>query len=703
MNDEQRKAAVGGAEPEQAEEAPPGSRLAAEVAVDADEASGPRAENDDADEVGAGRSANDNAEGANSRSKLDRASRRIGENWALGVDTVAASRVGRWFKRVERPGAVDWALLIAVSALAFVTFLYGDIRATFEHSFNFLDAVFAGRPQDFYQIGIANNSFGHPAVYDVPIYAVFALWNLPTYLINQVSEFDYLSSWGALLWLKSMLVVFMLVSTWLIMRIARELGVSKTRSKWVAFYFLSSLTVFVPVLVVVQYDIISITFMLAGVLAYMKGRTRSFLGWFLLANTLKLFSVFIFIPLILLREKRLPRALAQIVVGLLGLFACRLLYGGNVGYQISTGGFTEEMIERLEASGFDWVLGLKVPIFIVFMVGLAIFAYVKRPSSEREVRAFAVYLPLSAFLTFCALVPLNPYWVALVAPFAVLIIFANPRHLTLNSLLEVSFGSSIFLIYMMVGYSMYNSLLFKYLLTGRLVPPAEQQRFADPGALLAQLGLNDLVGYLIGFMVACVIAVLVLNYPSADFILRMPNTEPIKRGVVWLRLTALAAFCGLMFAMYLWPAAPVVYSAATSTPTLTTADLTAPGVVVEEVLEFDRTLTVDTVQVGLDAQAVTWINLSTLKVSILDSDGEVVFEDYAAANAVKVGLTPFETDGLVLEEGESYTLRLVADGNRANEPVFVEVNPAVDQFETTQNGETVDGDLVLVLNGTPEQ
>ena len=643
----------------------------------------------------------ENGERTGTHGRLDAAWTSAEERWDRGVAWVAASRVGRWFQRTDRPGAVDWALLIAISALAFATFLYGDIRATFEHSFNFLDALFDGRPQDFYQVGIDNNTFGHPAVYDVPIYLIFGVWNLPTYLVHRVNEFDYLTSLPALLWLKTMLVVFTLVSTWLMMKIARELGLDKARAKWVGFFFLSSMTLFVPVLVVVQYDIISITFMLAGVLAYMRGRTGSFLGWFLVANTLKLFAVFIFIPLILLREKRLPRAIAQLVVGLLGVALCRLLYGGDPGYQISTGGFTEGMLERLASVGFNWGNGLTVPLFIVFMVGLAVFAYVKRISSERELQAFAVYLPLAAFLVFCAFVPLNPYWAALVAPFAVLIIFANPRHLTVNSLLEVSIGSSIFVIYTMVGYSMYNVLLFSYLLTGRVVPSAENQRFDSPGEILFALGLEDKVVYLVGFLVACVLAVLILNYPRAEFIERMPNTQPIKRSVVWLRLAAPAAFCALLFAMYLLPQPPVAYSAATDTPTLTDVNLLAQGAVVEEDLEFDETLTVDTVQVGFDGGAVTWINISAIQLAILDSGGDVVLEGTAAANAVKVGLTPFEADGLVLEAGETYTLRLTADEGRPGEPLFVQVNPGVDEFDTTQDGAPVDGDLVLVLNGAP--
>ncbi|MDN3495387.1 hypothetical protein QL996_05565 [Planococcus sp. APC 4015] len=631
---------------------------------------------------------------------MDRGWARVETGWDTVSTRTAASGPGVWFKSVEKPNIADWALLIAILLLASVTFLYGDVKATFEHSFNFLDAVFAGRPQDFYQIAIENSTFGHPAVYDVPIYAVFGLWNLPTYLLYRFNDFNYLESTPAQLWLKLMLILFSLVATWLVMKIARQIGVTAARSKWVGFYFLSSMSLFVPVFVIVQYDIISITFMLAGILAYMKGNTRAFLLWFLAANTFKLFALFIFIPLVLLREKRIPRALAQIVVGVLGLLLCRLLYRGDLAFAASTGGFTDLMLDRLRTAGFAWQGSIPVPLFVVFIVGLAIFAYAKRPSSSRELNAFAIYVSLAAFLVFCALVPLNPYWINLVAPFAILIIFANPRHLTLNTLLEVSISTVLFLIYMLVGFSMYNAGIFKDLLFGQVIAPADPQRFATPGDILRGLGLDgNNVIFLVGFMVACSLAVLIINYPRASFVEGMPNTQTIPRSVVWVRLAAMVGFMALLFGMYLIPAKPTAYSSVSSNPGLTEVDILAPDSAVTEEVEFGSTLDVTEVQIGMDAAAVTWINSAVVTVGIADADGTSVFTGSTAANAIGVGLASFPTPGLVLEAGETYTITLTG-AQSEGEPVYVQLNPEQDRFLTTQNGTVVDADLVMVLQGT---
>lgn len=630
---------------------------------------------------------------------LDRWQQSLGAQAAQLGGALRHSAAGRWWSATARPRIVDWGLLIAVLSIAGVSFIYGDVMVTFQHSFNFLDTLLEGRPQDFYARAIENSAYGHPAVYDIPVYIVFALWNLPTYVIHQLTGFDYLVSTPAQLWLKSMMVVFAITAAKLLMTIARTLGVSADRSKWVAFYFLSSMSLFVPVFVIVQYDIISIVLMLAGILAYLRGRTRSFLLWFVAANTFKLFALFIFIPLVLLREKNLIRAAAQVLVGLVGLILCRLLYRGDVAFEASTGGFTDLMLNRLVEASIRWQSTVPIPLFVVFMIGLAIFAYAKRPVSERELHAFAIYVSLAAFLAFCALVPLNPYWIALVAPFAVLIIFLNPRHMTLNTLLEVAFSSSVLLIYMLIGFSMYNASMLRDLLVGQFVPPADPQRFGTPGEILVALGLSGVrVYFLVGLMIACALAVLVLNYPRKSFVEGMPNLEPIQRGPVWIRIAAIAGFSALLFAMYLVPARAALYSITTGSPQVGERDvLTAPEGV-EQTVRLDSAADVERIRVGVDASAVDWIDSSVLVLSVLDGDEGILFEQRSPANAVGAGFAVFETPGLRLKGGEDVIIRLSGEGSEGA-PVYAWFSAEGSAGPTFEDGRSVAGDLVLVLDG----
>ena len=613
------------------------------------------------------------------------------------VERVVDSRLGSWWSSTERPGLVDWALLGIILLGAYAFFLYGDVRATFEHSFNFLDSVRQGRVGDFYQIAIEHTSTGHPAVYDIPLYLLFGLWNLPTYIIYRITCFQYLLSTPAQLWLKTMMVLAAILAAKVLVDIARDLGVSRQRSKWVAFYFLSSMTLFVPVFVIVQYDIIMIVFILLGLRAYLRGRLGRFLLWFAIANTFKLFAIFVFVPLLLLREKRLRVVALQFGVGLIGLVACRAIYHGNVAYKASTGGFMSSMLQRLTAVGIPW-MGSTIPVFVVFMVGIVIFAYLRRPQGTKALAADAVYICMGIYLVFATVVPLNPYWAVMVSPFAVLIIFVNPRHVLLNTLLETGVGTALFLLYTFTGYSMYDRNILTQLLLPHLVAPAEQSKYETPAQFLEAVGISRQGSFIVGFMIACALAILIINFPRRTMVEDLGQGERIPRSVAWVRLLMPAGFSALVMIPYFVPAVPVVYSAATDAPQSGSVNILEDGASVAETITLPSTVEVSSLNIAFLAEDVQWIDSSVVNVEVTDASGARVFKTAAPANSLHAGLHSFPADGLVLRSGEKYTVTITSkmtEGGSAR----VMMNTAVDQFPTTENGTTVNGDLLMTIAG----
>lgn len=613
------------------------------------------------------------------------------------VERAAGSRLGAWWSSTERPGLVDWALLGVILLGAYAFFLYGDVRATFEHSFNFLDSVLQGRVGDFYQIAIEHTSTGHPAVYDIPLYLLFGLWNLPTYIIYRITGFHYLLSTPAQLWLKTLIVLAALVAAKVLVDIARDLGVGRQRSKWVAFFFLSSMTLFVPVFVIVQYDIIMIVFILLGLRAYLRGRLGRFLLWFAIANTFKLFAIFIFVPLLLLREKRLRVVALQLGVGLIGLVACRAIYHGNVAYKASTGGFMSSMLQRLTAVGIPW-MGSTIPVFVVFMVGIVVFAYLRRPQGTKALAADAVYICMAIYLVFATIVPLNPYWAVMVSPFAVLIIFLNPRHVLLNSALETGVGTALFLLYAFTGYSMYNRSILDQLLLPHLVAPTAQPRYETPAHFLEAMGVTRQGAFIVGFMIACALAILIINFPRQEMVENLGQGERIPRSVAWVRLLMPAGFSALVLIPYFVPAVPVVYSASTDAPQAGSANILEDGASIAETITLPSTVEVSSLNIAFLAGEVQWLDSSVVKVEVTDASGNRVFRTEAPANSLHDGLHSFPADGLVLRGGEKYTVTITSrmtEGGYAR----VMINPAVDQFPTTENGTTVPGDLLMTIAG----
>ncbi len=607
------------------------------------------------------------------------------------------SRLGRWWVGTEGPGLVDWALLGVILLGAYAFFLYGDVRATFEHSFNFLDSVVQGRVGDFYQIAIEHTSTGHPAVYDVPLYLLFGLWNLPTYIIHRITGFDYLLSTPAQLWLKTMMVLAALIAAKVLVDIARDLGIDRQRSKWVAFFFLSSMTLFVPVFVIVQYDIIMIVFILLGLRAYIRGQMGRFLLWFAIANTLKLFAIFVFVPLLLLREKRLRVVVVQLVIGLIGLVGCRAIYHGNVAYKASTGGFMSSMLQRLTAVGVPWQSSM-IPIFVVFMVGILIFAYLRHPRGVKALAADAVYICLGVYLVFATVVPLNPYWAVMVSPFAVLIIFLNPRHVLLNTLLETGVGASLFLLYAFTGYSMYNRAILDQLLLPHLLAPTAQPRYQTPEQFLEVMGITRQGSFIVGFMIACVLAILIINFPRPEMVEKLGQGERVPRSAAWARLVMPAGFSALVLMPYFVPAVPVAYSALTDTPQPGSVNILGDGARVAETITLPSTVEVSSINIAFLAGEVQWLDSSVVTIEVTDASGARVFTTAVPANSLHDGLHEFPAKGLVLQRGEKYTVTITSDMTEDGSAV-VEINPAVDQFPTTENGNVVNGDLVMSITG----
>ena len=613
------------------------------------------------------------------------------------VERVVDSRLGSWWSSTERPGLVDWALLGVILLGAYAFFLYGDVRATFEHSFNFLDSVFQGRVGDFYQIAIEHTSTGHPAVYDIPLYLLFGLWNLPTYIIYRITGFHYLLSTPAQLWLKTMMVLAALLAAKVLVDIARDLGVDRQRSKWIAFFFLSSMTLFVPVFVIVQYDIIMIVFILLGLRAYLRGRLGRFLLWFAIANTFKLFAIFIFVPLLLLREKRLRVVALQFGAGLIGLVACRAIYHGNVAYTASTGGFMSSMLKRLTAVGIPW-MGSTIPVFVVVMVGIVIFAYLRRPQGTKALAADAVYICMAIYLVFATVVPLNPYWAVMVSPFAVLIIFLNPRHVLLNTLLETGMGTALFLLYAFNGYSMYDRNILTQLLLPHLVAPAAQSKYETPAQFLETLGVTRQGSFIVGFMIACALAILIINFPRREMVEDLGQGERIPRSAAWVRLLMPAGFSALVMIPYFVPAVPVVYSASTDAPQAGSINILEDGASVAETITLPSTVEVSSLNIAFLAGEVQWLDSSVVSVEVTDASGARVFRTEAPANSLHDGLHEFPATGLVLRGGEKYTVTITSEMTEGGS-ARVMINPAVDQFPTTENGATVHGDLLMTIAG----
>ena len=199
-------------------------------------------------------------------------------------------------------------------------------------------------------------------------------------------------------------------------------------------------------------------------------------------------------------------------------------------------------------------------------------------------------------------------------------------------------------------------------------------------------------------MIACALAILIINFPRRTMVEDLGQGERIPRSVAWVRLLMPAGFSALVMIPYFVPAIPVVYSAATDAPQSGSVNILEDGASVAETITLPSTVEVSSLNIAFLAEDVQWIDSSVVNVEVTDSSGKQVFRTEAPANSLHAGLHSFPADGLVLRGGEKYTVTITSkmtEGGSAR----VMMNTAVDQFPTTENGTTVNGDLLMTIAG----
>ena len=183
--------------------------------------------------------------------------------------------------------------------------------------------------------------------------------------------------------------------------------------------------------------------MMVGLKAYLSGNMKQFTFWFAISAPLKYFSILIYIPLVLLKEKRIHRILLQGVLVVLPIlfFWIAVPYG------------RAELVEGCTFSGSSSGTNIAKPIYdAMFVTGsigfgtlyIYIFAWVVflilcycYPVQEKNNYRIPIYVCYAAYTIQFTFGYSHPYWLILMVPFMVLLILMDERHRYINLLLEL--------------------------------------------------------------------------------------------------------------------------------------------------------------------------------------------------------------------------------------------------------------------------
>ena len=408
-------------------------------------------------------------------------------------------------------------IIVALSAFFFFDQAF-DMKISMTHADELITSVLNGEwfYERTYQHAITEGYLWRSAelsgaIYNIVIYITMAIWALPLYVISHVFQFpphrytELLNLWG-----RFMVILTSIVSAWQISKLHKELNSNKQQVKTdldIRYLFLSSPIVLFSVIVFNQYDILSVLITIIALRLYYKNRMIAFSLVISLAICFKLFAILIFVPLLLLREKRFLRLLGYFSIGI-SLYALTTAFSTifDPGYSL-----TQKMMSKVYNYG-DWVYATAFPgglsnasIFIVsyFLLCLAAYLHHGEQRDQKTTDSMPLWFGCAAYMLFFAFVSWHPQWVIILVPFITLLITeVNDSEIIL--ILETVLNISFLLLFMnnWGGISIVGETLFV-----RLLHPNKVVHVNMLNVLLDQIGIGNvafmslLIVAMVGFMV----------------------------------------------------------------------------------------------------------------------------------------------------------------------------------------------------------
>lgn len=318
----------------------------------------------------------------------------------------------------------EWIFVLISLVLPLISFMYMDTDSIIRCGIDVGKSLFDGKILDYYAYSYDvsyPNIMGHPPVYDFIFYLTVGIWELPIAIIEKVTGTILRTNLFAMIYSKLFLIVFLMLTAWIIKKIAIELKISEKHAKWACFMFLTSAMVYSYVCVVGQYDIMGIFFCLVGVYFYIKKDMLKFAVFFVIAIQYKFYALFCFLPLILLKEKKMYRIFSYLTAPMLSILMFRIPFLNDGEAIIAKNEVNAEMFDRVLRNTIS-IFETEVPLSFLAVGAVCIWCFFKKVEEGME-GYYAIYVP---FLTFSALFltfPYFPYWLMYLTPWIPLLYF----------------------------------------------------------------------------------------------------------------------------------------------------------------------------------------------------------------------------------------------------------------------------------------
>lgn len=313
----------------------------------------------------------------------------------------------------------DYGVYAISLGLCFLLFKQSDLTHTNSSSFAYLYGHF----WDFYDY---NNSRMGDNNYLPIFYWFFALWNIPLKLLGLIPEVTsdtwMLATPIQTIWSKLLLAIFFFSSVRLVGKIAEQICASATpgqiNQNGLApnYVFATAPIAIFAVFIFGGYDIFAVFFMLLGIHAYFAKDFKYFVLWFSVAISFKYFAALIYLPLVLLIEKRL---IYLVIYGLLGIAITALQFALYWHSDI----FLGEIFGLVGAKATGHAISMRFVLANMAYAAMCLYLYFSKLDIKRDPQAWYRRAIFSCILSYALLfswVLWHPQWIILITPFIAL-------------------------------------------------------------------------------------------------------------------------------------------------------------------------------------------------------------------------------------------------------------------------------------------
>lgn len=472
----------------------------------------------------------------------------------------------KWFKNTKQPYKPEFIFVGFTLLFFYLTYFYTDVAITTRSGIDFWTFLFNGQISQFYELskGMTFYDTLHcDALYDFSIYIIFAIWDFPLWLAERFLHIDALLSTPCLLWAKGIMLPFLAGTIILIKKIGTSLGFSREKNSWCVLIFLSSTFVISSIFVLCQYDIIGIFFSMVALYYYLNGDMKKFTLFTAVAVTMKTFALFVFLPLLLLKEKKVLKIVIYTICSLSVFVGSQLIF--TLLGTTPAGSFLFAQMNKMLMGTVTLGLG-NASLFVIAYLVILLFCYLKQADTDYELQRLCVYIPFVVWAFFFVFSESSPYWIILITPYFALMVCQNVKLLKINLWLDAFAG---------IGLLLAQNLFFPWVFSYKwLMPLMPFAKIIHPIENMVQennlsvLGNEEMIETFtntfglplsLGIFAFSMLALVVLNFPRKQDILKETSCGvtdcsaelTVERSVIWFRFVCGVFVCLIPFLFYL--------------------------------------------------------------------------------------------------------------------------------------------------------